>query len=124
MEQLLNILAVDDEPGVTTALTLALESPRRRLSSACDGEDALAKMTQPTSYDVVITDNNMPRLSGLGLVRRLRENGFAGRIVVLSAHLTEQNRRAYLELNVDRLLEKPFDLQSLRRAIDGLEKAA
>jgi CheY-like chemotaxis protein len=93
VEQLLNILAVDDEPGVTTALTLALESPRRRLSSACDGEDALAKMTQPPSYDVVITDNNMPRW-------------------------------AYLELNVDRLLEKPFDLQSLRRAIDGLEKAA
>ena len=66
----------------------------------------------------------MPHLSGLELVRRLRADNFRGKIVVLSAFLTDENRRAYAELNVDRMLAKPFDVRELRAAIDSLEKAA
>jgi len=49
---------------------------------------------------------------------------FGGKIIVLSAHLTDENRRAYAELNVDTMLTKPFDVQELRDVIDTLSKVA
>jgi CheY-like chemotaxis protein len=120
----LNILAVDDEISVAKSLKFVLSGPGRTLSTAGNGEEALARIAEPPPVDVLITDNNMPRLSGLELVRRLRAVGFPGRIVVLSAHLTAENRRAYDELKVDRMLAKPFDVQELRDAIKALEPAA
>jgi DNA-binding response OmpR family regulator len=66
----------------------------------------------------------MPRVSGLEFVRRLRAKNFGGKIVVLSAYLTEENRRAYMELKVDKMLAKPFDVRELREAIDNVAKAA
>jgi CheY-like chemotaxis protein len=120
----LNILAVDDEVSVAKSLSFVLAGPGRTLSTAGNGEEALARIAEPPPVDVIITDNNMPRLSGLELVRCLRAKGFPGRIVVLSAHLTEENRRAYGELKVDRMLAKPFDVAQLRGVIEELAPAA
>lgn len=119
-----NILAVDDEPSVTKSLSFVLAGPGRTLRTAADGQEALQRLAEPPPVDVLITDNNMPNLSGLELVRRLRADGFSGRIVVLSAHLTDENRRAYDELKVDKMLAKPFDVAELRRAINALAPAA
>jgi CheY-like chemotaxis protein len=125
MDQPLNILAVDDEPSVGHALSFVLGGAARRLTTALDGDEALHRVaTDWPPFDIIITDNNMPRLSGLELVRRLRADNFLGKIVVLSAFLTDENRRAYAELKVDRMLAKPFDVRQLRAAIDSLEKAA
>jgi two-component system chemotaxis response regulator CheY len=66
----------------------------------------------------------MPKVSGIELVRRLRAANFAGKIVVLSAHLTDENRSAYAELKVDTMLTKPFDVHELREVIDTLANAA
>lgn len=71
-------------------------------ASAVDGEEALAKMDATGDpFDVVITDNNMPRLSGLELVRELRGRNFPGEILVLSVHLSEENTQAYQALSLD-----------------------
>jgi CheY-like chemotaxis protein len=102
-------------------LALVLCGPHCRVTTAADGEEALAKIAaSPRPFDVILTDHQMPRVSGLELVRQLRAQNFAGKIAVLSAHLTEQNVSAYKELGVDLLLSKPFDMDELRHAIDVL----
>ena len=117
----LKILVVDDEPSITQSMRFIFERPRYELSSAQDGDDALAQVTaDPDPYDVVITDNNMPRLSGIELVRELRERSFSGKIMVLSAHLSAELRKAYEQMEVDLMIEKPFDIAELRRALDNL----
>lgn len=125
MDAPLNILAVDDEPSVTHSLSFVLGGPARRLTTASDGDEALERVaTDRPPFDVIITDNNMPRLSGLELVRRLRAENFGGKIVILSAHLTEEIRLAYTALKVDTMLAKPFDVGELRKVIERLGKAA
>jgi DNA-binding response OmpR family regulator len=119
----LRILAVEDETAVAQLLALVLCGPTSKVTSACNGEDALAKITAASKpFDIVITDHSMPRMTGLELVRELRARDFAGKIVVLSAHLTQENVGAYAELSVDSMLSKPFDVDELRRAIDVLRK--
>src|SRR5438093_7652138 len=123
MKDRLHILTVEDEPAVTQLLALVLGGPAAKVTSAADGWEALMKIGAAAEpFDVIITDHRMPRVTGLELVRRLRAREFAGKIIVLSAHLTEENIRAYEELKVDMMLAKPFDVEELRRGIDLLTK--
>lgn len=73
-------------------------------------------------FDVVITDHRMPRMTGLQLVRRLRAQDFAGKILVLSGYLSDEDIRAYEELNVDMMMSKPFDFDELQQAMAVLNK--
>jgi CheY-like chemotaxis protein len=123
MKDRLRILTVEDEPTVTQLLALILGGPSAKITNACDGWMALMKIGAAAEpFDVIITDHSMPRMNGLELVRRLRVRKFAGKIVVLSAYLSEENIRAYEELQVDMMLAKPFDVGELQLAIDLLTK--
>lgn len=115
----LNILLAEDERSVAVAVTFALKLAGHQITVASNGEQALARL-DAEQFDVLITDNNMPGMSGLELVRRVRSTEFGGYILVLSAHLSPENRAAYHKLAVDRMLPKPFDLHALRDAIDSL----
>ena len=120
----MNILAVEDDSAVAQFLALLLGGENCKVATACNGEKALAKIgAAPRPFDVVITDHRMPRMSGLELVRELRARKFGGKVVVLSAYLTESNSQAYEELGVDMMISKPFDVDELRRTIDVLANA-
>ena len=121
MNDHLRILAVEDEPAVAQLLGLVLSGPTSKVTNVCNGEEALAKIAADAQpFHIVITDHNMPRMTGLELVRKLREGKFRGKIVVLSAHLTHENVQAYTALKVDLMLSKPFDVNELRKAVDAL----
>ena len=123
MRDPLRILTVEDENAVAQLLALVLGGPAAKVSSAADGWQALLKVAASAQpFDVIITDHQMPRVTGLELVRQLRKREFGGKIVVLSAHLTDENLRAYQELKVDLMISKPFDVDELQRAIDLLTK--
>ena len=125
MAKPLNILSVDDEFRVAHALAFVLSNPERKLTLSFNGDEVLAKVSNHSEhFDVVIVDHKMPKVSGIEFVQRLRAVQFGGKIVVLSAHLTDENRRAYAELNVDTMLTKPFDVHELREVIDTPAKVA
>ena len=115
----LKILAVDDEPSIAQSMRFIFERPLYELASAHDGEAALARLkTDPNSFDVIITDNNMPGVSGIQFVKKLRERKFLGKILVLSAHLSTDVRAAYEAMDVDAMIDKPFSIKALRQILD------
>ena len=125
MKNGVRILAVEDETAVAQLIALVLCGPDCKVTTAADGAEALLKIDQTSRpFDVVITDHNMPHVTGLELVQQLRARNFEGKIAVLSAHLTETNVRAYKELQVDLLLSKPFDIDELRHAVEVLVQHA
>jgi len=117
----LNILLAEDERSVAFSVSFALKADGHKIEIAIDGEQALSKLTaEPDAFELVITDNNMPRMTGVELVRRLRETPFRGKILVLSAHLSAENRAAYGALRVDGMIPKPFDLHQLRTVVKAM----
>jgi DNA-binding response OmpR family regulator len=117
----LNILLAEDEPSVAFSVSFALKADGHKIEIATDGEQALSKLTaEPGVFDLLITDNNMPRMTGAELVSRLRKTSFSGKIFVLSAHLSAENRAAYSALRVDGMIPKPFDIHQLRNVIKGI----
>jgi len=111
----LNILIAEDERSVAFSVSFALKTDGHTIEIVPDGEQAFSRLTaEPDAFDLLITDNHMPRMSGVELVRRLRDTPFRGKIFVLSAHLSAENRATYGALRVDIMMPKPFDLHQLR----------
>jgi two-component system chemotaxis response regulator CheY len=77
---------------------------------AVDGQDAWEK-AQQRSFDLVLTDQNMPRLDGLGLTRKLRDQpGFERTpILILTTESSDQMKQAGKAAGATGWLVKPFD---------------
>jgi DNA-binding response OmpR family regulator len=125
MSDSLRILVVEDEKALAHMVAMVLGGPASKVTKAANGWEALIKIGATTNpFDVVITDHRMPRMTGLQLVRRLRTQNFAGKILVLSAHLSDEDIHSYEELAVDMMMSKPFNFDELQQAMAVLNKKA
>ena len=116
--QPLSVLAVEDDPAVAQAVALVLRDSRCSIMQAANAEEALAAIARHRrAFDVVITDNSMPGGCGRDLVRRLRQDSFQGKIVVLSAYVSAEDEAEYRDLGVDAMVQKPFAVAELREAV-------
>jgi CheY-like chemotaxis protein len=112
----LNILVVDDEAGSRAALGVVLKLAGHHAVFAKDGDEGLDIFEHsPEQFDLIITDHMMVRVSGLDLTRKLREKGFKGEIVVITAYAGSIEEEEYRKLEVAGIVEKPFDLAELRQ---------
>ena len=121
MSSPLKILTVDDEPSITHSMRYIFGGSQYEVTAADTGIEALAKIdADPERYDVIIIDQKMPRLTGVELVHEIRKRPYAGKILILSAHLSPEIRNAYEELDVDLMMEKPFNIKELREILDQM----
>src|ERR1700756_159752 len=119
----MQILVVEDEKAVAHMIGMVLGGPSSKVTSAKSGWEALIKIgASARPFDVIITDHRMPGMTGLQLVRRLRAKNFGGKILVLSAYLSDEDIHAYEELNVDMMMSKPFDFEELQQAMAVLDR--
>lgn len=69
-----NIITVDDSASVRQMVSFTLKGAGYEVMEACDGKDALAKLSGSSKADMVITDLNMPNMNGIELIKALRAN--------------------------------------------------
>jgi two-component system chemotaxis response regulator CheY len=115
-----SILAVDDSASMRKMVSFTLTGAGYRVVEAVDGEDAFEK-AMGASFDLVLTDQNMPRLDGLGLTRRLRgEPRFKSiPILILTTESGDQMKQAGRAAGATGWLVKPFDPT---RLLDVIQK--
>ena len=104
------ILAVDDSASMRQMVAFTLQRAGYAVVSAVDGLDALNKTTD-AHFDLVLTDQNMPNLDGLGLTRRLRqtEKVRATPILILTTESSDEMKQAGRAAGATGWLVKPFD---------------
>jgi DNA-binding response OmpR family regulator len=110
-EPMTTILVVDDEPKITRLVRDYLESAGFAVISAGDGQEAVmrARTERP---DLVVLDLGLPRLDGLDVTRRLRQDGDVP-IIMLTARDDETDKLIGLELGADDYVTKPFSPREL-----------
>lgn len=113
-----SILAVDDSPSMRKMVSFTLTGAGFRVVEAIDGVDALEKANSET-VDLVLVDQNMPRLDGIGLTRKLRENPrFKNMpILILTTESSDQMKQAGKAAGATGWLVKPFDPNRLVEVI-------
>jgi two-component system OmpR family response regulator len=115
----MRVLVVEDEAKVARAVSAALARLGFAIDTAYDGEEAwFAASTE--SYAAVILDLGLPKLDGLAVLKRLRGEGIAVPILVLSARGTWSERVAGINAGADDYLPKPFQMEELVARLQGL----
>ncbi len=108
----LTILHVEDHRVVADAVRHALEAEGFRVVTCADGAAALRELTGPAPYDLLITDNDLPGVTGLELIdcaRLLRHRARLPVLMLTAADCEAEARRA----GVAAFLRKPEDLAEL-----------
>ena len=113
-----SILAVDDSPSMRKMVSFTLTGAGYNVVEAVDGQDALEK-AESHNIDLVLADQNMPRLDGIGLTRRLREHPKFKTIpiLILTTESSDQMKQAGRAAGATGWLVKPFDPNRLIEVI-------
>lgn len=111
------VLCVDDEPAIRDVLALHFRRHGFEVETAENGLAAWQLLSADLSrFEVVVTDNQMPDLTGIELVEKLRRAGFAGGIVFFSSTISQQNTERLAALRVE-LVEKGRPIRELTAAL-------
>ena len=113
---MVRVLVVDDEPGARELLTEFVTAKGYEVITASNGEEALRRVKEDRPH-LILLDVNMPRMSGLEVLRRVREiDQEVGVIMVTALHEEETGRQA-LTLGAFDYITKPLDLRYLERSL-------
>jgi PAS domain S-box-containing protein len=112
------VLVIDDEPSLGRALTRML-AHEHEVVVALSGREGLACLLEDESFDPVLCDLMMPDMSGIELYEELLEARphIAERIIFMTGGAFTPRAREFLESVPNLRLEKPFDLETLRDAV-------
>ena len=113
------ILLVEDDLSIRKALQLNLQLEGYELLCAEDGE-AGRRLSETEELDLIVVDLMLPRLSGLDLIRELRQRRADLPILVLSAKDQEADKVMALSLGADDYMTKPFGLAELLARVRAL----
>jgi nitrogen-specific signal transduction histidine kinase len=112
----LSVLLVEDDPETMITFLEYLESDGHRVETAVDGEDALGKF-RAASFDVVVSDVAMPKMSGDDLAAAIKEEAPDTPVVLVSGFPNTVVQKGRSMLSGDMLMSKPVAPGALREAI-------
>jgi DNA-binding response OmpR family regulator len=106
------ILIADDDELIRHLMSITLSDAGFDANAAADGEQAWEAL-QRDHYDLLVTDNEMPRLAGIKLIERIRKEGMNLPIIVVSGSASAETAHDNPQLQIAAVLPKPFDIQEL-----------
>ncbi len=116
-----SILVVDDSASMRQMISFTLKNAGFNVVEAVDGQDAYEKANSG-DFDLVLTDQNMPRMDGIALTKKLRENPRfkTTPILILTIESSDQLKQAGRAAGATGWLVKPFDPAKLVEVIAKL----
>jgi DNA-binding response OmpR family regulator len=109
----MRVLVIEDETRLAENVARSLrERASCAVDVALDGEEGLF-LAESSSYDLLVLDLMLPKLSGLELLRRFRKNGNKTPVLILTARDEKESVVALLNAGADDYITKPFDLGEL-----------
>ena len=123
--RLCHILVADDEPHIGRIIKMKLEQGPFRVSIAYDGQEALDFINNGDPVDLAVLDLMMPKLSGLDVLRQIREQERFRNLpcIILTAGGDAKHERDALALGATQFLTKPFSPKKLYALVARLTGA-
>ena len=123
--RLCHILVADDEPHLGRIIKMKLEQGPFRVSIAYDGQEAIDLINGNEQFDLVLLDLMMPRLSGMDVLKQIREQDRFKSLpcIILTAGGDAKHERDALALGATQFLTKPFSPKKLYALVARLTGA-
>ncbi len=123
--QNLTILYAEDEDGIRKNIADSLRYYAKEVFEASDGEEAYS-IYKEKKPDIILSDIHMPKMDGIELVKKIREEDSRVSIIMITAHTDKNYLLDAVELHMEKYLVKPIDLDQLlvglEKCIDHIEK--
>jgi two-component system cell cycle response regulator len=110
------VLSVDDDGELRELLHELISLMGHASVTAADGVDALKKMEE-NQFDIVITDINMPRLNGVGLIKRIASDYSDTDVIAITGYQTEYNYTDIIALGASDFISKPINIDEFEAKI-------
>jgi CheY-like chemotaxis protein len=120
---MIRVLVADDSETILLLLRTRLEMEGYEVSTAADGQEvveALAGAGPDQQPDLILLDAMMPRMSGLDVLRTLRDEGRDTPVLIVSAHRADETLTEAEGLGADGCVAKPIDFEDLLGRIANL----
>ena len=115
----MKILYVEDEKFLALAVTQVLKKNNYTVDLAYDGESGL-DLALYGNYDIIILDIMLPKLSGLSVLKQIREEGVETPVILLTAKSEMEDKVIGLDSGADDYLSKPFEMEELLARLRAL----
>jgi heavy metal response regulator len=115
----MRILVIEDEKKVADFIKRGLKEEGYAVDVSSDGEDGLFQATE-IPYDLIVLDLMLPKLDGLSLCRKLRQNDIRTPLIMLTAKDSVKDKVTGLDSGADDYLTKPFSFEELLARIRAL----
>jgi DNA-binding response OmpR family regulator len=113
------ILIVEDELSIARQIAAALTEDGHDPKAVHSGEAALEELSKGP-FDLIVVDIGLPGINGFELLRRLREQHLASRVLLLTGRSAVEDRVTGLQLGADDYLPKPFAMRELVARVRAL----
>jgi two-component system response regulator PhoP len=117
------LLLIEDDDKLRQQLVELLESNRYEVDVASDGMEGLY-IAQKFSYDIAVIDLGLPKVSGMEIIEKIRDDGKDFPILVLTARSDWSDKVDALAIGADDYLVKPFHVQEFLARLDALVRRA
>ena len=117
------VLVADDSETILLLLRTRLEMEGYEVSTAVDGQEvveALERISPDQEPDLILLDAMMPRMSGLDVLRTLRDEGREVPVLIVSAHRADETLNEAEDLGANACIPKPIDFDDLLGRIADL----
>lgn len=115
----MKVLVVEDEPGVARFIQQGLTEEGYIVDVARDGQEGL-DLALAIAYDVIVLDIMLPKMSGLEMLREIRDRRVDSPVLLLTARQEVKDRVLGLDSGADDYLVKPFSFQELLARVRAL----
>ena len=115
----MRLLLIEDDVALRQGLKRQLEAEGYRVDEAGDGAEGLF-LAQEYPFDLAIVDLGLPKINGLTIVQKLRAEGRAMPVLILTARSSWQDKVTGLEAGADDYLVKPFEYPELAARVKAL----
>jgi len=108
-----SVLVVDDVETNLYVATGLMKPYKLQIETACSGREAIRKISDGSTFDVIFMDHMMPEMDGIETTKRLRKQGYSGPIVALTANAVAGQADVFLSNGFDAFISKPIDIRQL-----------
>ncbi len=113
MNDAVRILFIDDEPGSRESLTLLLQREGYRVDAVAAGEEALDLLARK-SYDVIITDLFLPGVSGMDILKHVKEHSLPCNVILITGNASAETAVEAMKEGAFDYITKPLNFEKLK----------
>lgn len=115
----MKILISDDDRDMLNLLRFILSGEGYEIETASNGEEAIKKISQ-NEYELMLLDYDLRDMTGFDVIKYMKDHNISSKIIMISGHSKNELRPQTIELGVDKLMSKPFEVQALLENVNSM----